>query len=420
MVQAIDRKGKFCAAVTGMGCISAAGTGVDETWQALEAGKVNCAKVPAWMFNSVLSYPVFFSSVDALSATGKTLLAETFPDFRPEAVSRTVHLAFSAVSEALVQAGIDIGSLRGRRVGVAVGTTVGCTFHKEEYFTAWRRGEKPDLDPIYYFINSNIAAAIHTMLGTCGPAAVINTACASGTDAIGVAKGWLEAGLCDVAIAGGADELSRVAYNGFASLMLNDTDPCRPFDQSRRGLNIGEGAGVMVIESEDDALARGGTPIGWLRGYGAASDAYHPTAPHPQGRGLLAALQTAMQEARVSPDDISLVNAHGTGTPANDRAETGALATLFSAADAAVAVTSTKGITGHTLGAAGGIEAILALQALRLGYTPGTVGCSSVDPAFPLRPLSQGETAELHSRTGISESLAFGGSNAVLVLEASG
>ncbi len=409
----VENKG---VAITGMGSICAAGNNVAELWQGLSEARVNCVPVPERLFSVTLPYPVFAAPAGPLTGAGKALLLQSAPHFELTSVSRTIRLAFNAVAEALEQADIDLESLRGKRLGIALGTTVGCTFHDEPYYIAWRKGEKPALDPVHYYLNTNVAAAVHGMLGTTGLSLVVTNACASGTDAIGLAKGWIEAGLCDIAIAGGADELSRVAYNGFVSLMLTNTDACRPFDQERNGLNIGEGAGVVILESEASVRDRDAKPVGWVKGYGAAADAYHPTAPHPEGRGLRAALKQAFLAAGIEKNQLGLINAHGTGTPANDIAETTALASFFD--QDKVPVVSTKGITGHTLGAAGGIEAILTIEALRRGETVGTVGCHTVDPAFPVRPLAQGESAVLNSRIGLSESLAFGGSNAVLVLEA--
>ncbi|MEN8143247.1 MAG: beta-ketoacyl synthase N-terminal-like domain-containing protein, partial [Thermodesulfobacteriota bacterium] len=302
-------------------------------------------------------------------------------------------------------------------VGIAMGTTVGCTFHNEEYYSAWRAGLNPDLEPVQFYLGGNVSSALHRILKTKGPSAVVTNACASGTDSIGVARNWLHTGQCDLAIAGGADELSRVAYNGFASLMLADTVPCRPFNSDRQGLNLGEGAGVMLLEREVDARDRQVEVIGWVRGYGCAADAWHPTAPHPEGRGLKAALRQALRDAGDMEGLPALINAHGTGTKANDQAETSALADIFSEVGK-LQVVSTKGITGHTLGAAGGIEAVLTMKALRGGSTVGTVGCLDPDPDFALRPLSQGEKAQLVGCWGISQSLAFGGGNSVLVLEA--
>jgi len=404
-------------AVTGLGSISAAGKDVPELLASLAARRVRSGPVPPWLFTTALKYPVFAGPREVVTSTARFLLDQAAPHFLPETVSRTVLLALSATAEGLAQAGVDLALLRSCRVGIAFGTTVGCTFHNEEYYNAWRHGLQPDLQPVRYFLGANLAAALHAILGTRGPAAVVTNACASGTDAIGLARDWLNSGQCDIAIAGGADELSRVAYNGFVSLMLADTAPCRPFSDDRQGLNLGEGSGVIILESAALLSRRKHHCLGWVRGYGAASDAWHPTAPHPEGRGLKDALAIALADADIEASAISFVNAHGTGTKANDLAETTALKD-FLPEHLCPPVVSTKGITGHTLGAAGGIEAVLTLMALRAGITSGTVGCHNPDPGFPIRPLPEPEQQSLNGRIGISQSLAFGGGNAVLVLEA--
>ena len=404
-------------AVTGLGCMAGGGTDVNSLWHNLGQALVNCRPVPAYLFKTILDYPVFAAPTACFSEQAKLLVAATAPGFEQASVSRTVLLACSAVAEALHQAGIAAEDLRSVRVGIALGTTVGCTFHNEEYYSAWQKGLEPELGPIQFHLAGNVASALHRILGTSGPSAVINNACASGTDAIGVARNWLAAGQCDIAIAGGADELSRVAYNGFASLMLVDKEPCRPFNKDRQGLNLGEGAGVLVLEGQGRLAKRQGRPLGWVRGYGCAADAWHPTAPHPEGRGLKAALRQALRDCGDIKLLPALINAHGTGTKANDKAETSALAAIFPET-AELVVVSTKGVTGHTLGAAGGIEAVLTMMALRAGQTPGTVGCLEPDPELALTPLTQTENRQLVGRWGISQSLAFGGGNSVLVLEA--
>ncbi|MBU0483422.1 MAG: beta-ketoacyl-[acyl-carrier-protein] synthase family protein [Proteobacteria bacterium] len=404
-------------AVTGVGCLSGGGADVERLWRNLGRAVVNCHPVPGYLFNTVLDYPVFAAPADCFSERACRLVVETSPQFSRESVSRTVLLACSAAAEALIQAGVSVPYLQSVRVGIALGTTVGCTFHNEEYFSAWQKGLAPDLGPIQFHLAGNVASALHRILGTSGPSAVINNACASGTDAIGVARNWLATGQCDIAIAGGADALSRVAYNGFASLMLVDKEACRPFNKNRQGLNLGEGAGVMVLERQESSFSRQVQPLGWVRGYGCAADAWHPTAPHPEGRGLKAALRQALRDCGSEKLVPALINAHGTGTKANDKAETAALAAIFPQTEELVVV-STKGLTGHTLGAAGGIEAILTLIALRAGFTPGTVGCLESDLELSLRPLIQTDNRQLAGTWGISQSLAFGGGNAVLVIEA--
>ena len=241
-------------------------------------------------------------------------------------------------------------------------------------------------------------------------------ACSSGTDALGLALNWLRQGLCDVCIAGGADALSIIPYHGFASLQLLDPMPCRPFDADRGGLNLGEGAAVVVLESAMHGDCSDRHLTGRILGYGAASDAWHPTAPHPEGRGLAAAVKNALDDAGLTADDVSLVNAHGTGTLANDSAECTAIREVFGKSPPPVV--STKGVTGHTLGAAGALEAILTLLALDRGVVCGTAGCKKQDPALDVPVLTQNDSAALHGPVGISQSLAFGGGNSALVLEA--
>ena len=273
---------KLHAAITGTGCVSALGMGQYTLWENLQRGRVSCGPVPEWLFPTELPYPVFTAPPEPLSGAGRDLLKDILPDLPADSVSRTLLLAISAVAEAIGKADLSISYLRKTRVGIALGTTVGSTFNNEAYYLAWRQGLHPNPGPVHNYLGGNLASALHGILGTRGPSAVITNACASGTDAIGLARGWIAHGQCELAIAGGADELSRIAYNGFVSLQLTDSSPCKPFDQKRNGLNLGEGAGIVIIESQDRALRRGACPIGWARGYGSASDAWHPTESVPQ------------------------------------------------------------------------------------------------------------------------------------------
>ena len=329
----------------------------------------------------------------------------------PDWGNRTLLLALVAILEALEKGELSRAALRRARVGVAIGTTVGCTFNNEEYYRQWRKGQTPDPKPLEAYLSSNLAAAIQRILGINGPRLVVTNACSSGTDAIGLACGWLEAGLCDFVLAGGADELSRIACHGFHSLMLVSNQSYTPFDRNRKGLNLGEGAGILLLERADRGKS---DPFGRVLSYGSAGDGYHPTAPHPDGRGLQRALQSAMARAHVEPSMVAMINGHGTGTSANDRAETNG---LVAAGLADAPLVSTKGATGHTLGGAGGLEAVFTMLALNEGRLTGTVGCAEVDPAFAREALSELHEIPLHSLIGISQSLAFGGGNGVLVLE---
>jgi 3-oxoacyl-[acyl-carrier-protein] synthase-1/3-oxoacyl-[acyl-carrier-protein] synthase II len=323
---------------------------------------------------------------------------------------RTTRLALSAAQEALADAHLEALHLRELRVGVCIGTTVGSAMNNEDFYRDFRSGKTPDMAPIERYLHSNPAAALARHYQLDGPTQVVVNACSSGTDAIGLGAAWIRAGVCDVVIAGGADELCRTTYNGFSSLMILDTEACRPFDVSRRGLNLGEGAGVLVLESDAMLKRRKHRARGYILGYGNSMDSHHLTAPHPEGRGLKAALAQALEQAGVEAQQLGFINAHGTGTPDNDKVESKVLQEIFPA----VPVVSTKGYTGHTLGAAGAIEAALTLMGLEEGEIPANAGFAQVDPALGLTPTTA--TTRIRSGVALSESLAFGGNNAAVIL----
>jgi 3-oxoacyl-[acyl-carrier-protein] synthase-1/3-oxoacyl-[acyl-carrier-protein] synthase II len=346
--------------------------------------------------------------------------AEPFPVFEIQAplpapgsdaeLLRTTRLALSAANEALADAKLEKEQLRGLKVGVCIGTTVGSAMNNEDFYRAFREGADPAMDPIERYLRSNPAAALARHYQLDGPCQVVVNACSSGTDAIGLAAAWVRNGLCDIALAGGADELCRTTYNGFASLMIADTEPCKPFDAKRKGLNLGEGAGLLVLESAAALEKRGKQPRGYVLGYGSATDAFHLTAPHPDGVGLKRAVAEAMTMARLTAGDLAFINAHGTGTADNDRVESRVLADLFPNTP----FISTKCYTGHTLGAAGAIEAALSLVSLEQRKLPAPAGFSEQDPALLSCPVNS--TIPLTSHFALSESLAFGGNNAAVLI----
>jgi 3-oxoacyl-[acyl-carrier-protein] synthase-1/3-oxoacyl-[acyl-carrier-protein] synthase II len=329
-------------------------------------------------------------------------------DESEDVYSRTCQLALAAALEALADAGWNAETLRGKRVGVAVGTTVGCALNCDDFYRDYKGESEPDLGIMQRFLRSNPAAVIARQLQLDGPVQTVVNACSSGTDAIGIGASWLRTGACDIVIAGGADELLRVTYAGFSSLMITDTEPCRPFDISRKGLNLGEGAGILVLES--DNVRRDKKAQGYLLGYGSACDAYHLTAPHPDGVGLKLAMHEAFTAAQVAPADITFVNTHGTGTPDNDRVEGRVLSEVLPG----VPFLSTKGYTGHTLGAAGGLEAAFTVASLQRGEISSSIGFANPDPAVISTPVTQ--NTRIDGKIALSESLAFGGNNAVLIL----
>jgi len=287
-----------------------------------------------------------------------------------------------------------------------VGTTVGSALSHEAFCRAHRAGEDPDLAPLESVLQGNPAQVIARAFGFRGPLQTVVNACASGTDALGLGASWIEGGLCDVVVAGGADELGRVTYNGFISLKITDPAPCRPFDRDRRGLNLGEGAAMVVLESERSRSRR--RARAFLLGYGAACDAHHQTAPHPEGLGLRRAIAEALSSAPGA--SLAFVNAHGTGTPDNDRVESLVLADILPG----VPYLSTKGCTGHTLGAAGAIEAVFTALCLERGRIPASLGFEAPEPGIPGAPVSR--PTYIVGDAALSTSLAFGGNNSALLI----
>ena len=383
----------WSVAITGLGCICAAGTNLDSCMETLYSGRRAPAAPSRFTSSHPTRYPVF-----------------EVPGFHePPELLRTSALGLHAAREALADAGLNLETLRGLRVGVCVGTTVGSAMNNEQFCRDYRTGLDPDLEPIERIMRSNPAAVIAREFRLTGPCQTVVNACASGTDAIGLAASWIRGGICDLAIAGGADELGRITYNGFISLMITDDSPCKPFDLNRKGLNLGEGAAMLVLESEGVRTRRRMRARSFLLGYGSACDAHHLTAPKPDGEGLRSAIAEALSCCGTSAEAVCFVNAHGTGTPDNDRVESRVLADLLPG----VPFLSTKGYTGHTLGAAGAIEAAFTIACLERGMIPGSAGFSTPDPDLGGTPVEK--STKVEGTVALSESLAFGGNNSVIL-----
>lgn len=342
---------------------------------------------------------------------------------RCNSAADTLALGWVGAEEALIQAGLNNNDPK--RMGVCMGTTAGSALHFLNGYAALRgkfgenkatqlAAKQEKLNDIEDYFSSNLAAVLAKKVNARGPLLTITNACTSGTDALGVACKWLKLGLCDYVLAGGADALGLIPYTGFQRLLIYSSEPCAPFDQKRTGLNLGEGAGVMVLELAEHAQKRGAQPLTILSGYGTACDAHHVTAPSPEGRGLQTAISKAMCQAGISPADLAFVNAHGTATRENDKVEGYVLNKLLPQTP----VWASKGATGHCLGAAGAIEAAFASQALLSGTIPASVGCKlpeeSVCQTITLRPT------KVKGNFALSISLGFGGENSALVLKLPG
>ncbi|WP_432821986.1 beta-ketoacyl-[acyl-carrier-protein] synthase family protein [Trichloromonas sp.] len=382
-------------AVTGLGCLCAAGNTLPQAIESIFRSQRAPSPPRHFVTNHSSIYPVF----------------EVADDFGGrDDLLRTSLLALAAAKEALADAGWTVEALRGKRVGVCIGTTVGSSMNNEFFYRSYLDGEHPPMLPIERYLRSNPASVLAREFSLDGPCQTVVNACSSGTDAVGLAASWIRAGLCDLAIAGGADEICRTTYNGFVSLMITSDAPVRPFDRNRKGLNLGEGAGMLVLESDELQRQRRARVRGRVLGYGSACDAYHLTAPRPDGSGLMRAQNEALTTCGLSFAELAFVNAHGTGTPDNDRVES----RVFAERMPQTPFLSTKGYTGHTLGAAGAIEAVLTLACLEQGRIPANVGFEEADPELPATPVRQ--VTEVTGTAALSQSLAFGGNNAVLAL----
>jgi 3-oxoacyl-(acyl-carrier-protein) synthase len=384
----------FKAVITGIGMVSAAGANTQETLDSFKTGRRSVG--PVSIFDTALTCPVFE--------------AKGFKPRDPRRFSRTLELTFHAVTEALQSCGLtqDIAKFK---VGVCLGTTIASQINDLEFYKTFRSQGQVPMEAIDRFLNGNLARALAGYLGVSGPCAVSVNACSSGTDAVGIALSWLEAGICDIAICGGADELNLVPLCGFNSLGVVSNVPCAPFDRDRKGLNLGEGAGVLVLENQEVSAKRGNKSRLYVAGYGIATDAYHLTAPRPDGTGLATAINMALQQAGLKAADIGFINAHGTATRDNDKTEGAVLARVFGPQ---VKFLSTKGFTGHTLGAAGGLEAGFSALALKEGWLPASPGFVNQDPDIGVSPLTA--VTDISAKYAMSTSLAFGGNNSALVL----
>jgi len=404
---------RSAVSVTGVGLVTAAGLGTEPTWRAVCAGRPTAGRDPELAGLPVdLSCRVPDFDADELVHRRSSLTHDRF-----------VQLALLAAREAVADAGVDLDEYAGARVGVVLGSALGGVATWETQAHRMAEGGTSSVSPLLVprMMHNMAAAHVAMDLGVTGPNLATATACASGATAVGTAAQLIRDGSCDVAVAGGTDAaLTPLVAAGFArmgALSRRLSDPAgasRPFDADRDGFVMGEGSGVLVLERERDARARGARIRAGAAGYGASADAHHMTAPDPDGTGVLAAVQQALAAAELLPDDVGYVNAHGTSTPLNDLVEARTAAKLF---PRATAVSSTKGVTGHTLGAAGAIEAALTVLAVERGVLPPTANLQHPDPEVEL-DLVAGAPREERVAAAVSNSFGFGGQNAVLVFTA--
>jgi 3-oxoacyl-(acyl-carrier-protein) synthase len=326
-----------------------------------------------------------------------------------------IRLAEVAFERALDDAGIPRGSGEPRRIGVFVGTVLGGTTAGERYLRANALGEPEAATQLARYPLRAITALLARQAGLTGPVLTVSTACASGTDAIGLAYRHIAAGAVDLVIAGGVDVVCELSFSGFCALKALTPDKVRPFSRNRTGLALGEGAAFMVLESRGSAARRGAKPLGAIAGYGSRADAFHLTAPQRDGRGLASAAAAALREGACRPEEIDYVSAHGTGTLYNDSMETKAIKTALGPRAHTVPISSIKAALGHAFGAAGAIEAAVCLLSMRDGLLPPTLHLEEPDPECDLDYVP-GRARPAKVRTALSVSAGFGGQNAALLL----
>jgi 3-oxoacyl-[acyl-carrier-protein] synthase II len=402
--------------ITGLGVVSPIGIGKAAFLESIKTGRSGVGKVS---FFDVTGYPCH------IDAEVKGFQADQFMDRKKvKRMDPFARFAMAAARMAVDDSGIDFSKENPERCGVIVGSGIGgLQTIEEEHSVILEKGMKRVSPFLIPMLISNIASGeIAIEYGITGPNYSVSSACATANHALGASLRHLRYGDADVLIAGGAEAaITALGYAGFcqARALTTDFNECpekasRPFDKNRSGFVMGEGAGVLVLETLEHALSRGAKIYGELAGFGATDDAYHITAPSPEGKAATRAMQLAMEDAGVHPEDVDYVNAHGTSTELNDKTETMALKKVFGAHAKKLAISSTKSMTGHLLGAAGGVELIATLLCMDNGFIHPTINYETPDPECDLDYVPNvARTAQI--QCALSNSLGFGGHNAVVV-----
>ncbi|MDX1434785.1 MAG: beta-ketoacyl-ACP synthase II [Gammaproteobacteria bacterium] len=403
--------------VTGLGLVTPVGHTVAESWENIVAGKSGIGIID-----------LFDTSAFSSRIGGLIRDFDLSPYMSPKEARKTdpfIHYGFAAACQAMRDSGLEITEDNAERVGIAIGSGIGGLPGIEKGYDAYLKGGPRKISP--FFVPSNIinmiAGNLSIEFGIKGPNYGIVTACSTGTHNIGDAARMIERGDVDVMLAGGAEmATSPTGLGGFAAaraLSTRNDEPeraSRPWDKDRDGFVLGDGAGVMVIEEYEHAAARGADIYAELVGFGMSSDAFHITLPPDDGDGAYRCMRNALRDARMNADEIDYVNAHGTSTPAGDVIETRALKKALGNHVRSVAVSSTKSMIGHLLGAAGGVEAVFSVLAIRDGVAPPTINLDEPGEECDLDYVPK-EAREMPVRVAMSNSFGFGGTNGTLIFK---
>jgi 3-oxoacyl-[acyl-carrier-protein] synthase II len=401
--------------VTGIGTISALGNGVEKNWQSLLAGKSGIDRITRF---DCSSFPT------QIAGEVKDFNAEDYVDKKEvRKMDLFIQYALAAADEAVKDSRLVINDENAERVGVLVGAGLGGLPTIEKYHSAFLEGGYKKISPFFIpMLITNLAPGqISMRFGAKGPNVSAVSACASGTHSIGDAYHIIKRGDADVMIAGGAEStITPLAVGGFnvmRALSTRNDDPqgaSRPFEKNRDGFVMAEGAGIVVLEEYEMAKARGAHIYAELVGYGLTADAHHLTAPAPGGEGAARCMAMALRNAGMQAEEVTYINAHGTSTPFNDLYETMAIKTVFKDHASKLMVSSTKSMTGHALGAAGGLEAVYSVMAVDRGEIPPTINYHEADPECDLDYVPN-EARRVAVNAALSNSFGFGGTNASLL-----
>jgi 3-oxoacyl-[acyl-carrier-protein] synthase II len=403
--------------VTGLGAVSPLGTGIDKNWEALCSGKSGIGRIAKFD-------PSPFSS--QIAGEVKDFNSEDFLD--KQQVRRFdifIHYAIASARMAMEDSGLKVDESNGHRVGCITGSGLGGLSMLEHFHQVLLERGPRKISP--FFIPGMIAnmapGQIAIEFGVKGPNLSIETACAASSHAVGESFRMIREGIVDAMITGGAEAVvTPLALGGFCSMRALSTrndEPekaCRPFDLDRDGFIMGEGAGILILEGLDHALERGAPVYAELIGYGMSGDAYHVSAPHPDGEGAIACMKMALEYADMRPEEVDYINAHGTSTKLNDLSENKAIKAVFGDHAYKLAISSTKSMTGHLLGGAGGLEAIYTVLTLKHGIIPPTINYETPDPECDLDYVPN-VARKFDPKVAMSNSFGFGGTNASLIFK---
>ncbi|MCL4260477.1 MAG: beta-ketoacyl-ACP synthase II [Anaerolineales bacterium] len=402
-------------AITGVGCITPVGNTAQEAWESLLAGKSGAG--PITLFDGSEHKTRFAAEAKGFDPVGR------FGAREARRMDRFTQFAMAATAEAVQNAGLKIDASNRDRVGVVIGTGIGGigTILEQAAMMNERGVDRVSPFLIPMMIADSAPGMIAIRFDARGPNMALATACASGNNAIGEAAEMIRRGAADAMIAGGAEgaltPLAVAGMNVMGALSTRNDDPqraSRPFDKNRDGFLMGEGAGIVILESFESAKARGAEILAELSGYGASDDAFHISAPAENGAGAAISMRLALQDAGLSVDGIQYINAHGTSTTLNDKSETAAIKTVFGERAYSIPVSSTKSMTGHLLGASGAVEAVFSALAIRAETIPPTINYETPDPECDLDYVPNRPRAAALDHV-MSNSFGFGGHNATLI-----